>query len=126
MRLILDTSFLMNAMEGKIDIMSELRKFGEPKLSTLDLVVKELEGFSVGRGRNARNAKLSLGFIKNEGVRVIKAGGKNTDNNIVSYAGNRKMDVCTTDAELKKTLMRRGVGVVTIRQGRYLVKPPKL
>jgi len=31
------------------------------------------------------------------------------------------MWVCTMDAGLKKTLRKRGVPVITIRQGRYLV-----
>ena len=122
MNILLDTSFLMHAAAAKIDIMTELRKFGEPRLYTLNLVVDELGGFSPGRTRKAMSARIALKFIEEEAVRVIKAGGKNTDRNIVRYAGNRKLTVCTTDRELKKTLRRRGVSVITIRQGSYLVK----
>jgi rRNA-processing protein FCF1 len=122
MKILLDTSFLLSAMEKKLDIVSALRIFGEPELYTLNLVIEELKGFSKGASKKARNSRLSLNFIEKAGVKVIRATGKNTDSNIVGYAGNRRMKVCTIDGNLKKTLRRRGTGVITIRQGRYLVK----
>ena len=122
MKILLDTSFLISAMKNKIDIVSELRRFGEPKLHVINLVLDELLGFSAGASIKARNARLSLQFIEREGVRIINASGKNTDRNIVRYAGNRRMAVCTIDSDLKKTLLRRGASVITIRQGRYLVR----
>lgn len=122
MKILLDTSFLITAMRGKMDIMDELRKFGKPALFVLDLVVKELESFSTERGRRAVDSRLSLGFIKKSGVHIIKtSGGGHTDGKIITYATNRKMAVCTMDRKLKDTLLRRGAKVITIRQGKYLV-----
>jgi rRNA-processing protein FCF1 len=122
MKILLDTSFLISAMRGRIDIMPELMKFGKPYLYVLDLVVKELESFAAGRGRQAANSRLSLRFIDEEGVHIIKTAGGNTDSKIVTYATNRKMAVCTVDRSLKRTLRRRGTKVITIRQGKYLVQ----
>ena len=124
MKMLLDTSFLLFAMRKKIDIVSELMKFGKASLYVLDLVVKELESFTTGRGKKAVDSKLSLGFLKQEGVHVIITGGGQTDQEIVTYATNRKMSVCTVDGQLKRTLVRRGASVITIRQGRYMVKIP--
>lgn len=121
MKMLLDTSFLITAMRGKIDIMGELRKFGKPSLNVLDLVVEELESFSTGRSKRAVDSRLSLGFIKESDVHVIKTRGGHTDSKIITYATNRKMAVCTVDKQLKETLLRRGAKVITIRQGRYLV-----
>lgn len=127
MKILLDTSFLIYAMQDNIDILSELRKFGKARLYTSSLVVDELKRFSEGRGRKAKNARLSLGFIERAGIEVIggvqasRAGGGNTDKNIVATALEEGMAVCTADRKLKKTLKENGVNVVTIRQGKYLV-----
>ena len=124
MKMLLDTSFLLSAMRHKIDISSELMKFGKATLYVIDLVVKELESFKDGRGRKAVDSRMSLRFLDQEGAHVIKTGGAHTDSEIVTYATNRKMTVCTVDGPLKRTLVRRGALVITIRQGRYLVRVP--
>ena len=121
MKVMLDTSFLLAAMEGKIDIVSELQKFDRPELYVLDLVMKELKSFSAGRSRKAFFSRLSLDFIQKSGTEIVKTVRGQTDRRIVSYAINHEMWVCTMDAAMKKMLRKRGVPVITIRQGRYLV-----
>ncbi len=121
MKILLDTSFIISAVRGRIDILAELRKFGRPSLHVLDLVVKELESFSSGRSKKAADSRLSLSFILENGVHVIRTRGGHTDRKIVTYAANRGMAVCTVDRQLKETLLRRGAKVITIRQGKYLV-----
>jgi rRNA-processing protein FCF1 len=121
MKMLLDTSFLMTAMRSRMNIMAELRKFGQPSLYVLDLVVKELVSFSEGRGKKAAESRLSLRFVHTAGVRIIRTRGGHTDRKIITYATNRKMAVCTVDRNLKDTLLRRGAKVITIRQGKYLV-----
>jgi rRNA-processing protein FCF1 len=123
MEFLLDTSFLVSAMENKIDIVAELRKFGRPSLYVLDLVVKELENLSGGKGEDAASARLALSFLGKRGqVSVIRASKGNTDRKIIEYSLNRNMAVCTLDRELKESLARGGIEVITIRQGRYLVR----
>jgi rRNA-processing protein FCF1 len=121
MKMLLDTSFIISATKGRLDIVEELRKFGRPSLYVLDLVVKELESFSTGRGKRALDSRMSLRFIEQNGVHVIRTRGGHTDRKIVTYATNRGMAVCTVDRQLKETLLRRGAKVITIRQGKYLV-----
>lgn len=122
MDILLDTSFLMSVMQGKIDIMPELRKFGKPKLFVLDLVIKELESLSSAGGQDGTAARLALTFLKREAVEVIEAGKGHTDRKIVEYSMDRDMVVCTIDKELKDRLLMGGMEVITIRQGKYFVR----
>ena len=112
---------LISSMRNRLDIFSELEKFGKPELYVLDLVISELEGFSGGRGAKSRHSRLALKFLENGDVKTIKARSGQTDRKIINYAINRKMAVCTIDRDLKKTLVKRGVKVISTRQRRYLV-----
>lgn len=122
MKFLLDTNFLITAYENKIDIISELLKFGKPELCVIDLVIKELERFSTDKSKRSLHSRLSLKFIKNESVETIKTKGGHTDKKIVLKALNKKMVVCTNDKKLKESLLKKGIEVVTIRQNRYFVK----
>jgi uncharacterized protein len=122
MDVLLDTSFMMAVMQAKIDLVPELRKFGRPKLFVLDLVLKELEGLSSAGGKDGTAARLALSFLKREAAEVIEAGKGQTDKKIVEYSMDRNMVVCTIDKELKDRLLMGGMEVITIRQGKYLVR----
>ena len=43
MKFLLDTNFLMIPGKFKVDVFSELEKFGKPELYTVSAVVRELE-----------------------------------------------------------------------------------
>jgi rRNA-processing protein FCF1 len=125
MKVLFDTSFLVSAMEFKIDLVSELMKFGKPEMFVLDLVRRELVVLSEGRGRTGRDARLSLMFIEAAGVGEIKTGFTgHTDRKMMTYALNRQMAVCTIDLRFKKSLVKRGVRVITIRQRKFLALVP--
>jgi rRNA-processing protein FCF1 len=122
MYFVLDTSFLVAAMESKMDLMDELRKFGRPKLFVLDLVVSELSMLAERRGKDGTGARISLDFLKRECAEVIKAGSGNTDSRIIEYSMDRDMMVCTIDKNLKDRLLGGGMSVIIIRQGKYLIR----
>jgi len=122
MKVLLDTSFMVAAMENKIDPMMELRKFGNPEPYVLDLIVDELERLSKGNGEDSKNASVALQFLGRSMVNVIKVGEGNTDKKLLEVAEKRNMSVCTIDRKLKDALLGRGIEVITIRQGRYLVR----
>lgn len=125
MKVLLDTSFLIAVMESKIDLIMELRKFGNPELVVLDLVVDELKSLSVGRGKDSKNAKVALQFLGMGMVNVLNAGEGNTDRKIAEYAEKMGMTVCTIDRKLKDSLHKKGAEVITIRQKRYLMMTNK-
>ncbi len=121
MKVSLDASFMVSVIENKIDLIMELRKFGNPELVVLDLVVNELKRLSEGRGKVSRNARIALQFLGREMVDVLKAGEGNTDKKIAEYAEKRCITVCTIDKKLKTTLLKKKIQVITIRQNKYLV-----
>jgi rRNA-processing protein FCF1 len=125
MKVLLDTSFMIAVMESKIDLNSELKKFGNPELIVLDLVVNELKKLSEGRGKDSKNAKLALQFLGRKMVDVLKAGEGNTDRKLTEYAQKRGMAVCTIDKKLKASLLKKKLKAITIRQKRYLVHAEK-
>jgi rRNA-processing protein FCF1 len=122
MDFLLDTSFLVATVENKIDLISELRKFGRPKLFVLDLVMSELKMLSERRGKEAVGARLSVSFLERECAEVIKTKSGNTDSKIIEYSMDRDMMVCTIDRNLKERLLSGGMSVITIRQGKYLIR----
>jgi rRNA-processing protein FCF1 len=125
MKVLLDTSFLVAVMEMKIDLVHELRKFGSPELHVIDLVVNELKRLSEGKGKAAKNANLALQFLGRRMVRVIRAGEGSTDRKLAECAEKDGSAVCTIDRKLKDSLLKKGIPVITIRQGRYLVRAEK-
>jgi rRNA-processing protein FCF1 len=125
MKVLLDTSFLVAVMDKKIDLVHELRKFGKPELYVIDLVLNELRQLSEGRGRDSGNARVALQFLGRKTVNVIKAGEGSTDKKLLELARKRNIAVCTIDRKLKQGLTRKDLEVVTIRQGRYLVRVKK-
>lgn len=125
MKALLDTNFLMVPGEFGVDVLSELLNLGYTEVFTLDLVVKELEKLSVGKGKDARNARIGQEFIRKGGVIVLKSEGGHADDEIFRLAKNKKYIVCTQDRELVSRIKRAGLRFITLRQGKYLVESGK-
>ena len=121
MKILLDTNFLIIPGKFKVDIFSELAAFGKPELYTLDLIVRELEGISRGKGKDARNAHLGLHLIVQKQVTILKATGKAADSQLANLAMHGYA-VATQDRDLQKVLKNQGSEVIHLRQGRYLEK----
>ena len=126
MKIILDTNFLLIPGKFKLDIFSELQKFGKPELYTLDLVIKELEKLSKGKGKDAGNAKLALTLVKRNKVKVLRTKTRvprhkiNTDAEIERIASEEDYVVCTLDGELIGKLKNENVQMIRLRQKKYL------
>ncbi len=114
MKFLLDTNFLLIPAQFRVDVFSELSKFGKPELYTIDLVLKEL-----GKMRS-RKARLAQELLAREKVRVLHTGGRNADSALVK-AASKGFVVCTQDRALARRLKSRGTPVVTLRQKKYLV-----
>ena len=124
MKVLLDANFLMLAGKRGSRIFEELERFGKCELFTLDVVEMELERIRDKGGKKSVMAAIGLEAIKSKGIRVIKTGKdtKDTDSEIVRIAAERGFLVCTEDRKLRKELARKGVEVIGLRQGRYLVR----
>jgi rRNA-processing protein FCF1 len=122
MKVLLDSNFLMVPGKFRVDIFREMEMFGKPEPHTLNLVVKELEKIAGRKGNDSRHAHMGLFLLDSKGVKVIKARGRNTDREIERLAREQGFVVCTQDRELIKRLRKEKVGVISLRQGKYLVK----
>ena len=114
MKFLLDANFLMIPGKFKVDVFSELERFGRPELYTLDLVVKELEKM---------HANLALIFIKKKKIKILKTKSKNvknTDKEIIRIAKEKGVVVCTQDKKLILKLKKENVAIVSLRQRKYL------
>lgn len=120
MKILLDTNFLLIPGKFKVDVFSELEKFGRPELYTLDIVVKELEKISNGKGKDAGNARVALSLLKKNKVKVLKTKNKNTDSEIERIASEDDYIVCTQDKKLIKKLKAEGVKIIFLRQKKKL------
>ena len=119
MKFLLDTNFLMIPGKFKVDIFTELEKFGKPELYTLDSVVKELGKITKAGGKDSFFAKFGLFLVQEKDIGILESQDKQADKEIlrlskVGYA------VCTQDKALTAKIRKAGGKVVFLRQGKYL------
>lgn len=112
----LDTSFIMNCIQNKIDIPLELKKLGyEPEI--IQPVIGELKTLE-NRKKTKLTAKIALIATKN--INRIEKTGK-TDNALLETA-TKQDAIATMDAELKRKAKTKGITIITIRQKKYLIE----
>jgi uncharacterized protein len=119
MRIIIDTNFLVSALQFHVDILSELQRVCDfnYELAVIDKTIDELENIaSKGKGKDKRAAKLALDIIKAKGIKRIKAKASHVDDAIVAEKGAA---VATNDRELIARL--KGRKVIRLRAKRYLM-----
>lgn len=117
----MDTNFLCLPAKFRLDVFSELEKFGRPELYTLDVIVRELEKIVKAGGRDAVSAKVGLETVKKKKIKILKSRGEKADDELVRLAGEGYI-VCTQDAGLMDRLRAQGHQAITMRQKRYLVR----
>ena len=119
MKFLLDTNFVLVPGKFKVDIFSELAKFGKPELFTLDSIIIELEKLASGKGPDSRATKLGIGLLKKYKVKIVSAASKKADAGLLEFsvAG---FAVCTLDRELMAKIKKSGGKVITLRQKKYL------
>lgn len=109
-QIILDTDFIINAAKNKVDIKSELARICDFsfEICVLDKTLEELEG--------KPQAKLAKALIANFKV-IETTKDKPVDDLLMDF---KDVIVATQDKELKEKLKKRDIGVITIRQGKFL------
>ena len=122
MKFLLDTNFLLVPGKFRVDIFSELEKFGKPETFVLDLSMRELRKIIKGGGKDSRHALLALDLIEKKEVKVLESGiAEHTDRALVKFASEGYV-VCTSDRPLIRKLRERGLRAITLRQQRYLAE----
>ncbi len=118
MKLLLDTSFLINCVKFKLDFIKQLSNY---ELFLIASVVDELNELADGNSKDAKNASVVLALTK--GVKVINEPDDTAgDADASLFELSRKgYAVATQDAELKKKIKVAGGSVAFIRQRKTVV-----
>lgn len=115
-QIVLDTSFVISSLKFKIPIEEELSRVCDFKfeICVLSATLAELERL-INKGKlfEKRLSALALGFARKK-ASIIKAEGY-VDKLLLELNPETAI-VATLDAKLKKELMSKGFGVITIRQ----------
>lgn len=127
-RVFLDTNFFMMPYKNHIDVFSEIGRLMssdyEYELVTLESVRKELVSLAEkSRGEDKVAAGVGIGLLESKGVAVVgDADTRWADEELIKIAGENKgaTIICTNDKRLRKTLMEKGIPVISMRSKRYL------
>ncbi len=98
-----------------------LERVGSFKPTVLDVVQQELARVSKGSGKRSRFAALALELSSN--FTTAKARSKNgkADDELISYAKEKRAMVATIDGELMERLAALKIPIITLRKGRVHV-----
>lgn len=122
MKVLLDTNALMIPVQFGIDLFGNLREIlGSFEPVTVPGVILELKGISRGRGTDSAAAR--VGLIIAEQCTLVDTDVRrdlDADEQIVQYAAATGSVVVTNDQELRKTLHRRGVDVISMRNRKQM------
>jgi len=122
-KIILDTNFLLIPGQFKVDIFTEIQRICgfQYKLYIIDSTVNELEKIlETGKMADKQAVKLALELIKSKDIYTMSSDTAYVDRAILDIA-DKNTFVATQDAELKQKLKDKSVGVITLRQKKYLV-----
>jgi rRNA-processing protein FCF1 len=119
MRILIDTNFFIDLLRFRISLHEistlVLEKYD---LFTLDSVLNELNKIANKKTNDSQYAKLSLEFIKNNQIKILKSEGE-ADKVILKLA-DKNILVATNDRELRKMLKRKGTKTIYIKSRKHL------
>ena len=116
----LDTNFIIYAIEWKTDLKEVFMEYGKPVFYTTSAVIKELNAIKENRGKKGRSARVAIELIKHMDV-SIGDYGESADNSIIKMAQEKNAFVCTHDRKLIEECKRRNIGVVMLRNGKKII-----
>ena len=121
MKVLLDTNAFLLPVQFGIDLVRELEGiFGACELLTLDGVVRELQGIGSGSGRDAAAARVGLDLARRCTVVPDPESTGDVDRDVIRVAGDAGCIVVTNDRAVRRSLLGRGVGVVSLRNRKKL------
>jgi rRNA-processing protein FCF1 len=115
-KVLLDTNAFLLPVQFGIDLVRELEGiFGACELLTLEEVLRELRGIGAGRGRDAAAARVGLGLAARCRVLPSPEPPGDVDGDVIRAAEQEGCVVVTNDMAVKRALLGKGLGVVTMR-----------
>jgi rRNA-processing protein FCF1 len=120
-RVLLDANGLMVPVQFGVDVFAEIEGLiGSFEPLTLEEIVKELEGLSKGRGRDAAAAKVGLSLANRCVVQKSPLTGVPVDDMIVEFADETGCIVMTNDRRLRERLLDKNIDVISLRNQKTL------
>lgn len=121
MSVLLDANGLMIPGQFGVDVFSAIEGLvGSFEPVTLEEVVRELEGLSKGRGRDASAAKVGLSLSRRCMVQKSPVTGVPVDDMIVQFADSTGCMVLTNDRRLRERLLDKNIDVISLRNQKTL------
>lgn len=117
-KVIADTSFLLECIRRKVDFVNDLEKLlnSRVELVILKPVYREIKRISRGRDERSRYARLLLQILAKTRTHILEAHiGENIDALILDLAVKMRLPVATNDSELRRVLRRNGIPVFYLR-----------
>jgi rRNA-processing protein FCF1 len=106
----------------QIDLFEELRiLLGGFEPFVLKQVMDELEGLSKQKGHTGAAAR--LGLTLGEKCNIAEGGNLKTgsvDEQVIDYAAQNGCLVVTNDRQIRDTLFKKGIGVISMRKQKKL------
>ena len=119
MKVLLDTNALMVPEQFGVDIFSEMLRLGYIEYIVPGPVLRELRYLTEKADKGHDKLAARIGLSLAEQCRIISSE-VDADAALEKHAILEDAAVFTNDRELKKRLIRKGITVIYLRQGRYL------
>ena len=119
MKALVDTNMLLAIAQFRVDVFGELRKLGYVP-AVLSCVFVEAEKICLGKGKDARAAKLALDLLGKKKIELIEKEGP-VDAALLSVAKENSWAVATNDAALIRKLKASEIPIIRLRQKKLLV-----
>ena len=121
MKVLLDTNAFLLPVQFGVDLVRELEGiFGACELLTLEGVVRELRGIGSGRGRDASAARVGLALARSCTVLDSPGSTGDVDSEVIRMAEDAGCVVVTNDRAMRRSLLGKGLGVVSLRNRKRL------
>jgi len=119
--ILLDTSFLVECAQNRVDIHGELTRILDFSFNVgiLDRTLDELETIVSRGGKEAAAAKLAKTILLTKHITIFPTSGGHTDYLLLERA-NLETIVATVDRDLKARLKKKGQPVIVIRGKKIL------
>jgi len=122
-QILLDTNFFMIPYKNHIDVFSEIERImsSNPsyELATLESVRKELISLKEkSKGEDRIAAEVGLSLLENRHVKILgDEGTRWADGELIKISQENRgaTMICTNDKHLRKTLIKQGIPVISMR-----------
>ena len=110
---VFDTSFLVNCVKARVDFMKDIRmELGEFTPVLTSPVLREL------RALNKKEARVALQLLENHELFETKG---HADRSVIRAAMEKGCYLASTDKDVRRLARDKGIKLVTLREGKYLV-----